>query len=135
MAVARGGEVPGRRAVCLVHQPLSPVQRYVDHFGADVRFGMPFTAIRVERRILDTAFETANESIRLLALEPLSTSYHDPRHRISSQVRRALDGSLGTSVPSLAGVPHLFSVHPPTLHLHPSPEANPFEEVLHAEPR
>ncbi|NYG59298.1 AraC-like DNA-binding protein [Nocardioides daedukensis] len=130
IAVALVGEVPGLRSFCLVHQPLSPVQRYVDHFGADVRFGMPFTAIRVERRILDKAFETANESIRLLALEHLSTSYDDPRHRISSQVRRALAGSLGIAVPSLAGVAHLFSVHPRTLQRQLAAEGTTFEEVL-----
>ncbi|MDT0202937.1 AraC family transcriptional regulator [Nocardioides sp. AE5] len=130
ISVAMIGQDTGLRSVHLPHQPLSAVQGYVDHFGADVRFGKPFPALRVERRVLDEAFATANEAIRLLALDHLATHYADPGARMATQVERALVESLAVAPPSLPGTARLFSVHPRTLQRRLAAEQTSFEEIL-----
>ncbi|MFD4371038.1 AraC family transcriptional regulator [Streptomyces sp. NPDC058486] len=120
----------GLRSVEVPHQPLSPVSRYTGFFGADVTFGRPAAALRVERHLLDERFATADEAIRLLAVEYLSGHYTDPGRTVSTQVRRALAGGLGITPPAIAGVARLLSVHPRTLQRRLAAEGTTFEAVL-----
>lgn len=53
-----GGRI-GLRSVEIPHRPLSPVRRYTDFFGSDVKFGRPVAAICVDRRVLDERFTDA----------------------------------------------------------------------------
>ena len=124
------GNLSGLRSVDLPHRPLSPVRRYTDYFGADVRFGRTTAALRIDRRVLDKAFATANESIRLLALDHLSRRYDDPAQHVSTQVRGALAEALGTSPPSVAAVARLLALHPRTLQRRLAAEGTSFEAVL-----
>lgn len=124
------GGLSGLRSAELPHQPLSPVSRYTDYFGVDVKFGRTTAMLRVDRRVLDEAFETANESIRLLALDHLSQRYDDPARRLSIQVRGALAETIGTNPPAVATVASLLAVHPRTLQRRLAAEGTSFEAVL-----
>lgn len=124
------GGLSGLRSVELPHQPLSPVRRYTDYFGADVKFGRTTALLRVDRGVLDEAFTTANESIRLLAVDHLSARYPDPAQRLSTQVRGALAEALGTSPPAVAAVARMLALHPRTLQRRLAAEGTTFEAVL-----
>ncbi|MDI3403363.1 AraC family transcriptional regulator [Streptomyces cavernicola] len=124
------GSRAGLRSIEIPHRPLSPVSRYTGFFGADVAFGRPTAALRVERRLLDEQFATADEAIRRLAVEYLAGHYPDPARKLSTQVRRALAGSLGTAPPAIAGVARLLSVHPRTLQRKLAAEGASFASIL-----
>lgn len=130
VAVMLVGSPTGLRSVEVPHQPLSPVRRYTEFFGTDVRFGRPTGALRVERHVLDKQFRTADEAIRQLAVGYLADHYADPGREVSTQVRRALSGSLGVAPPALAGVARLLSVHPRTLQRQLAGEGTTFETLL-----
>ena len=119
----------GLRSVELPHPPLSPVQRYTEFFGTDVKFGRPIAALRVERRILDEHFADANEAIRRVAVRFLAENFPDPGSQVSARVRRVLAESLATA-PTIAGVARLLAVHPRTLQRQLADEALTFEAVL-----
>ncbi|MDQ8703860.1 AraC family transcriptional regulator [Streptomyces sp. LHD-70] len=130
IAVMLVGSIEGLQSVEIPHQPLSPVGRYLAYFGADVKFGRPAAALRVERRLLDTQFATADDAIRRLAVDHLVGNYPDPARKVSTHVRRALAGSLGTGTPAVAGVARLLTVHPRTLQRQLAAEGTSFEAVL-----
>ncbi|GAA3885095.1 AraC family transcriptional regulator [Streptomyces sedi] len=130
VALALVGTPSGLRSVEIPHQPLSPVERYTAFFGVDVRFGRPEGALRVERRVLDERFATADETIRELAAAHLADTYADPGRAVSTQVKRALAGTLGTAPPALSGVARLLAVHPRTLQRRLAAEGTTFEAVL-----
>ncbi len=115
VGMALVGGWTGLRSAEFPHQPLSPVRRYTVFFGADVKFGSPTAALRVERRLLDERFDTADEATRRIAVEYLAGNYADPGRKVSIQVRRALAGTLSSAPPVIAGVARLLSVHPRTL--------------------
>ncbi|KQY57710.1 MULTISPECIES: AraC family transcriptional regulator [unclassified Nocardioides] len=130
VALALIGSSAGVRSVELPHAPQSPVQRYLDFFGTDVKFGAAQGAIRVERRLLDRQFEGANEAIRQLALDHLTSRHTDPEQRVTTHVRRALAETIGTTRPALGNVARLLAVHPRTLQRRLADESTTFEEVL-----
>jgi AraC-like DNA-binding protein len=124
------GSLRGLRAVEFPHSPISPVARYLEFFGADVKFGRPTGALRVERSTLDADFASANAGIRQLALDHLRDAYPDPERLTATQVRRALAGSLHTTPPALANVARLLAVHPRTLQRRLAHEGTSFEQVV-----
>lgn len=124
------GGLTGLRSVEIPHEPLSPVDRYTQFFGADVRFGAPVGALRVERAVLDAQFDGADEVIRALALDHLARHYPEPTTRMAVQVRRALVQGLGVVSPSLEHVARLHSIHPRTLQRRLAAESTTFEQVL-----
>ena len=130
VAVALTGSLAGLRSVELPHQPLSPVARYLEFFGADVKFGCPTAALRVERRLLDEEFAGADATIRRLALDYLTSHHTDPEHRISTHVRRALTDSVGTTTPAIRHVARLLALHPRTLQRRLAAESTSFQEIL-----
>ncbi len=130
IAVMMIGGRTGLRTVEIPHQPLSPVSRYTDFFGVDVKFGRPTAALRVERRVLDSGFATANDAIRRLAVEYLSDNFTDPGRETSARVRGALSESLRTTRPAITNVARLFAVHPRTLQRQLAAEGTTFEAVL-----
>lgn len=79
VAVSMMGDARALRSVLVPHAPLSPPRRYLDYFGADVRFGGGLAALTVPRRLLDEAFSGTNEAIRAAALEHLARHFRDPR--------------------------------------------------------
>lgn len=124
------GGLDSLRTVEVPHHPLSPVERYTEFFGADVKFDRPTAALRVERRILDESFATANDTIRQLALDHLAETYADPGHLVTTQVRRVLAESLGSTKPGIASVAALLAMHPRTLQRHLAAEGATFEAIL-----
>jgi AraC-like DNA-binding protein len=129
-AVALVGSPAGLRAVELPHQPLSPVSRYIDFFGVDVKFGCSTAALRVERRLLDEEFHSADAVIRRLAVDYLASHHIDPERLVSTHVRRALAGSLGTTAAAIGHVARLVAMHPRTLQRRLAAESTSFEEIL-----
>ena len=123
-----GGQI-GLRSVELPHRPLSPVRRYTDFFGTDVKFGRPVAALRVQRRALDERFAAANEGIRRLAVEFLAEKFPDPGTSTSQRVRLVLAETLSTA-PSITHVAALLAVHPRTLQRQLAAEGVTFEGIL-----
>lgn len=109
------GESTGLRSVEIPHGPLSPVDRYLNFFSADVKFDRPVAALCVDVRVLDSAFETADEEIRRAAVEHLTGAYSDPADSIATQVRRVVSESLPGPVPPLSEVARTLHLHPRTL--------------------
>lgn len=130
VASALVGGLDALRTVEVPHQPLSPVDRYTRFFGVDVKFARPAAALRVERRVLDEAFATANEAIRQLALDHLATTYADPGELVATQVRRVLAESLGSTQPAITSVATLLSMHPRTLQRRLAVEGTTFGALL-----
>ncbi|MGW0143663.1 AraC family transcriptional regulator [Streptomyces calvus] len=130
IVVALTGDTAGLRSVEIAHQPLSPIRRYTGFFGADVKFGRPAAALRVERRLLDMQFGTADDTIRHLAVQHLAGRYPDPARKVSTHVRRAVAGNLGTGRPVITRVARLLAVHPRTLQRQLAAEGTSFEAVL-----
>lgn len=130
VAVLLLGGVTGLRSVEIPHPPLSPVQRYLDFFEADVKFGAPFGGLRVERSILDRGFDSADATIRQLAVEHLAAHYPDPAAGIAPRVRAALAELLATGTPTLARVARLLALHPRTLQRRLARDGTSFESLL-----
>lgn len=124
------GSAVGLRSVEIPHAPLSPVQRYLDFFGAEVRFGAATGALRVERAVLDKRFDTADDAIRALAIEHLATQYPDPTTTTAPRVRGAVAELLVTGTPSISQVARLLEVHPRTLQRRLARESTTFEALL-----
>lgn len=132
LRVARSllGHSFGLRSVELPHAPISPVARYVEAFGADVKFGGPVAALRVQRTALDARFGGANSTIHARAVAHLADQHADPRALASGQVRLALAELIGSAVPSLTTVARLLQTHPRTLQRRLAEEETTFEAVL-----
>ncbi|MFC9479945.1 AraC family transcriptional regulator ligand-binding domain-containing protein [Streptomyces griseus] len=130
VASALVGGTAGLRSVELPHQPLSPVSRYTEFFGADVKFGCPAAALRVERRLLEKEFRGADEAIRRLAVDYLAGHHTDPERLVSTHVRRALAGSIGTTAAAIGPVARLLAMHPRTLQRRLTAESTGFAEIL-----
>lgn len=118
----------GVRSVELPHQPLSPVARYLDFFGTEVRFGRPAAALRVERQVLDARVADGDGSVRRLAWRYLAENFPDPDNQVAAQVRRALAASLAGS-PTMAQVARVFATHPRTLQRRLAAEGVRFDEL------
>ncbi|MFD4244531.1 hypothetical protein ACFWP3_23490 [Streptomyces sp. NPDC058525] len=65
----------------------------------------------MERHLLDEQFATADAAIWALAVEYLAGNCPDPGRKVSTQVRRAQAGNLGTTPTAITGVARLLSVH------------------------
>lgn len=117
------------RSVELPHHPLSPVRRYLDFFGTDVKFGRPTAALRVERSALDAPFADGNEAIRRLAVQYLTANFPDPGSQVAPRVRRVLAASLAGS-PTIAHAARLLAVHPRTLQRRLAAEGSRFDALL-----
>ncbi|TDD76623.1 AraC family transcriptional regulator, partial [Actinomadura darangshiensis] len=114
----------------LPHAPVSPVSRYIGFFGVDVKFGCATAALRVERRLLDREFRSADAAIRELAVGYLAGHHTDPERRVSTHVRRALMESVGAGPPGIRHVARLFAMHPRTLQRRLAAEGTGFEAIL-----
>ncbi|MFD6897637.1 AraC family transcriptional regulator [Rhodococcus sp. NPDC060086] len=123
-----GGRV-GVRSIEIPHRPLSPVHRYTDFFGSDVKFDRAVAAICIDRRILDDRFEDADETIRQVAIQFLADNFADPGKRVRTQVRSVVATTLAAP-PALADVARLLATHPRTLQRRLAEEGTTFDTVL-----
>lgn len=124
------GSTTGLRSVMFPHHPLSPVQRYADFFGVEVRFGAPMAALCVERRMLDAGFASADSPIRRLAIDHLARQYPDPSTLTSVRVRRAMAQRLGIASLSVDEIARVLGVHPRTLQRRLAAEGTSFATIL-----
>jgi AraC-like DNA-binding protein len=120
----------GLRAVHLPHPPLAPVARYVDWFGADVRFDRPGPLLRVPARLLRTPVAGNNPLLREIALDYMATHFGAPGRTVTGQVRMLLTRSLGSAPVSIEAVAHQLVTHPRTLQRRLASEGTTFERVL-----
>ncbi|MEU3226236.1 AraC family transcriptional regulator [Streptomyces sp. NPDC006976] len=130
VAAALVGGVRGLRSVELPHQPLSPVARYTGFFGADVRFGSPAGALRVERRLLEREFSSGDAAVRRLAVDHLARHHTDPEDRVATHARRALIETVGITPPAIGHIARLLAMHPRTLQRRLAAESTGFGEIL-----
>ena len=134
VALSMVGDTRALRSVLIPHQPLSPVQRYVDYFGADVRFGGDVPALCVQRSVLEEGFADADHTIRAViravAIDHLSRQFDDPRLHFAAKVRLGAAGALRTAPPTLESIARLFSLHPRTLQRRLADEDTSFALIL-----
>lgn len=130
VAVSLLGGLPPVRSVLISHPPLSPVQRYLDYFGTDVRFGGPVAALCIQRHLLERTFSGANEAIRTVAIDHLARHFRDPQQDFPAQVRLGIAEALRTSRPTMASISRLFTIHPRTLQRRLSAEGTSFAVIL-----
>lgn len=130
VALSLIGSAVGLRSVLVPHAPVSPVRRYLDYFGADVRFGGKIAALRMNRRVLEEGFSSANAAIREVAIQHLISQFRDPHLALGGRVRLAIAESLRTSQPTIANLARLFNLHPRTLQRRLAAEGTTFGEIL-----
>ena len=124
------GGIEGLRSAELPHAPISPVDRYTEAFGVDVRFRAPVAALRLDEHVLDARFTAADEAIRQVALTHLAAHHTNPEGLAAVRVRGALTEGLGAVPPSLPQVARLLAVHPRTLQRRLAAEETSFEAIL-----
>ncbi|MFJ6071067.1 AraC family transcriptional regulator [Streptomyces sp. NPDC093065] len=130
VAVALVGGTAGLRSVELPHPPLSPVSLYTEFFGADVKFGCPTAALRVERRLLDTELRGTDAEARRLAVDRLAAHHTDPETLTATHVRRVLARAVGVGPVTVGRVARLLALHPRTLQRRLAAESTGFAEIL-----
>lgn len=130
VAVQLLGRSTGLRSVEIPHGPLSPVDRYLHFFGADVKFDRPVAALCVDRRVLDESFATADEEIRLAAIDHLTGEYSDPALTLAGRVRRIVAEQLPGPVPSITEVAAELALHPRTLQRHLVVVDTTYEQIV-----
>lgn len=123
-----GGRYPLDR-VSLPHAPLAPAAAYARFFGAPVRFGAAYAALRVPARFLDEPLPDSNETLRTLAMSYLEGHFADRRHPLSARVRLALSAGFAAPAGELAGVAALLALHPRTLQRQLAEEGATFEAI------
>jgi AraC-like DNA-binding protein len=120
----------GLRSVHLPHPALAPASRYVEHFGADVRFERPAAVLRVPQRLLATELPDRNPILREITLDYLATHFTDPGRSTSDQVRQVLTRSLGSAPVRIGAVARLLAVPPRTLQRRLAAESTTFDAIL-----
>src|SRR5699024_1506442 len=138
VAVQLLGSGTGLRSVEVPHGPLSPVDRYLDFFGADVKFDRPAAALCVDRRILASSFATAAEAMRRAAAALCAVASVAPRPVASSaptlsragRVRRIVAEPLPGPVPSIAEVAAELALHPRKLQRHLVVVGTTYEQIV-----
>src|SRR5690606_33728703 len=104
----------GLRTVELPHVPISPLARYEDFFGAQVRPGRPRALLRVPASLLDRPLDRADEVVRHLALEHLR-QYTETPGDVAPRVRSTIEQLLGTASVDIDSTAAVLAMHPRTL--------------------
>ena len=119
----------GLRSVDFAHAPVSPISRYTEFFGTDVRFNQATPAIRIERRLLGRTLASGNDAIRQVAIDYLAATFPDnPQVLTTARVQRVIAGALA-SAPTIDDAAQLLVTHPRTLQRQLRAEGTTFREV------
>ena len=121
---------PGFRSVEIPHAPMAPVSRYTEFFGTDVKFNRPAAALRVDRRVLEASFSTADDTVRRAAVDYLSARYSNPKHSAAYRTRLVIAEHLHAGAPTLSTVAGLLAQHPRTLQRQLAGEGARFAVIL-----
>ena len=117
-------------SVHLSHLPKAPSSRYVEFFGAEVRFGQEASLLRVPRSLLDRPLVHVDDTLREIALDYLRNHFPEPGRVVAPQVRQAVDGLLGSAPARISSVARLLGMHPRTLQRRLAAEGTSFESLL-----
>ncbi|MFC4459368.1 AraC family transcriptional regulator ligand-binding domain-containing protein [Pseudonocardia nematodicida] len=120
----------GLRSVHLPHPPLTSVDVYTDHFGAQVRFAQPSALLRVPTPLLGTSVPGADPVLREVAMGYVGDRFTEPRRTTSGQVRTVLARSLGSAPLDLDAVARRLTVNPRTLQRRLAAESTTFDALL-----
>lgn len=124
-----GGDY-GLRTVHLPHPPRAPVDRYVEFFGADVRFDMPTTLFRFPIEQLAKPMAGRNPILHQLAMDYLDRNFPEVDRTMTARVRLAIDRAFAESKPDLDGVARTLSMHERSLQRALATEGTTFTAVL-----
>lgn len=121
---------PSLRSVHVPHRPLSPVRRYTDFFGADVRFGAAGAALCVQTHLLEQSLAADDPEVRERALRHLAERYGDGGGRPRDRVRMTIVAALAAGATNLEGIARLLAVHPRTLQRQLARDGTSYAELL-----
>ncbi|MEV6213807.1 AraC family transcriptional regulator [Nocardia sp. NPDC051833] len=122
----------GLRTVYLPHPPRAPASRYVEFFGAEVRFDMPTTLFRFTTELLARPMLGSDPMLHKLAMDYLARNYSELDRTMTARVRLAIDRAFLESTADIATVAQMLHTGPRTLQRALSGEGTTFTAVLDA---
>ncbi len=117
-------------SVHLSHRPKAPTSRYSGFFGAEVRFGQDASLLRVPRSLLDRPLQSADGTLREIALDYLHNHFPEPGRVVAPKVRTSIERMLGTTAPRIDATARLLGMHQRTLQRRLAVEGTSFEVLL-----
>ncbi|WP_280469799.1 AraC family transcriptional regulator [Nocardia brasiliensis] len=124
-----GGEY-GLRAVHLPHTQRAPISRYLEFFGAEVRFDMPTTLFRFPGELLVRPLVDRDPMLHKLAMDYLARNYSELDQTMTARVRLAVDRALVESTADIATVADMLTIGERSLQRALAAEGTTFTAVL-----
>ncbi|MFB7718699.1 AraC family transcriptional regulator [Nocardia sp. NPDC056100] len=124
------GNPYGLRTVYLPHPPQAPASRYAEFFGAEVRFDMPTTLLRLPSEVLARPIFGSDPMLHTLAMDYLARNYSELDRTMTARVRLAIDRALLESTADIATVAQMLHTGPRTLQRALASEGTTFTAVL-----
>ncbi|WP_280432526.1 AraC family transcriptional regulator [Nocardia brasiliensis] len=124
-----GGEY-GLRAVHLPHAQRAPLSRYLEFFGAEVRFDMPTTLFRFPGELLVRPLVDRDPMLHKLAMDYLARNYSELDQTMTARVRLAVDRALVESSADIATVADMLTIGERSLQRALAAEGTTFTAVL-----
>jgi AraC-like DNA-binding protein len=115
--------------VWLPHSPVAPRAIYRRHLRAPVMFQAEVAALTIAVGDLDFVLGERNQELRDLATSYLDLQFPRPQTPFRVQVRKAIEGLLGTGTCSYSEVADALAVHPRTLQRRLREEGTTFEDM------
>lgn len=126
---AVGGEY-GLRTVHLPHAQRAPLARYLEFFGADVRFDMPTTLFRFPADLLVRPLVDPDPMLHKLAMDYLDRNYAGLEQTMTARVRLAVDRALLESSADISTVADMLTIGERSLQRALAAEGTTFTAVL-----
>ncbi|WP_280404297.1 AraC family transcriptional regulator [Nocardia brasiliensis] len=124
-----GGDY-GLRAVHLPHAQRAPLSRYLEFFGAEVRFDMPTTLFRFPGELLVRPLVDRDPMLHKLAMDYLARNYSELDQTMTARVRLAVDRALVESSADIATVADMLTIGERSLQRALAAEGTTFTAVL-----
>jgi AraC-like DNA-binding protein len=117
------------RLVTLPHTPIAPLGAYRRFYDAPVRIDQAHASLHFDRSTLDTDLQSANHTLRQMAVDYLSQHFSTPEKSLSQRVHQALRRTLGTPQSDKATIAALLGMHPRTLQRRLAAEHSSFDAI------
>ncbi|MEV6071184.1 AraC family transcriptional regulator [Nocardia sp. NPDC052001] len=124
------GDAYGLRTVYLPHPPRAPASRYAEFFGAEMRFDMTTTLLRLPSEVLARPVLGSDPMLHRLAMDYLARNYSELDRTMTARVRLAIDRALLESTADIATVAQMLHTGPRTLQRALASEGTTFTAVL-----